>query len=201
MLWNLKQENDLQSDKISWINAIAAKFQFSYCLQLPLSSQFADILAVLFLTKKFFPLLFQLLPNKNKISSIFCHKTESYAQFTIKLTSWANGKRDITTEEILQQNSPITTLFVGPHNILFVYNDSDLKCKLGRAEPPHKSLWANRNPVKRPIAEPWRENDIKDCAISSSGSKSLHEFDGAVVVVGIVATVVSLIDSLDGVVR
>jgi len=45
----------------------------------------------------------------------------------------------------------------------------------------------------------WRGNGIKDCAISSNGGKSLHEL--YCTIIGIVATVVSLINSLGGAVR
>jgi len=44
-----------------------------------------------------------------------------------------------------------------------------------------------------------RENDIKHCAISNNGGKSLHEFYCEVL--GIVVNVVSLMDDLRGAVR
>jgi len=71
---------------------------------------------------------------------------------------------------------------------------------LTHLESPQKSFTTeyDRIQVKWLIVEPWqlwRENGIKDCAISTNGGKSLYEFYCAVL--GIVAT----IDSLDAAVR
>jgi len=52
-------------------------------------------------------------------------------------------------------------------------------------------LWFDRSYLH--VAATRRENGLKDCAIRSNGGKSLHEFY-CTVVLGIVATAVSLID-------
>ena len=61
-------------------------------------------------------------------------------------------------------------------------------------EPPKNILWSNRNAFERPIVDPWqvwRENGA-----ISNGGKSLHKF--YCTALGVVATVVSLTDSLGG---
>jgi len=79
----------------------------------------------------------------------------------------------------------VTTLFVDPCRIFcsFITTVASFLYSLSASSAMwshHTNLvWSNRNALKQPIVEPrqvWRNNSIKDCAISSNGGKSSTEF-------------------------
>jgi len=90
-----------------------------------------------------------------------------------------------------------------PDNIFFLYNDSG---KFSLKLEVEARLWVATTQIGKQlsvqIVEPWqvwRDNAIKESAIISNGGKSLHEL--YCTELGVVTTVICLIDSRCGAVR